>query len=119
MRRGGPGCCSLLLALLESLCKASRLYKVPNWSPGFVIPAEGLTVSVLSVHVLNKTNVYILCCDLVITVEHLMDSACVLVQVLLDPDSSPFIRLMPIPITCPKPIPGVCHMHLQTVIRIH
>lgn len=36
-------------------------------------------------------------------------------QVLLGPDSSPFIRLMLTPTTCPKPIPGVCQTHLQTL----
>ncbi len=50
---------------------------------------------------------------------HLMDLVCVLLQVLQGPDSSPFIRSMLTPTICPKPIPGVCHMHLQTHICTH
>lgn len=35
-------------------------------------------------------------------------------QVPQGPDSSPFIRLMLTPTICPKPIPGMWHMHLLT-----
>lgn len=40
-------------------------------------------------------------------------------QVLQDPDSSPFIRSMRMPTTCPKPIPGVCYTQLHTHTRMH
>lgn len=40
-------------------------------------------------------------------------------QELQGPDSSPFIRSMQTPTICPKPIPGVCHMHLHTNTTTH
>lgn len=40
-------------------------------------------------------------------------------QVLQDPDSSPFIRSMRTPTTCPKPIPGVCYTQLHTHMHVH